>query len=476
MGACTPDSLEVVTPVAEPTQISGKTPKHDTSADDEIGVLRYILVAGAQLPADLEAMVAAAGGSVVQTMPKVGLAVVKSGAQGFEAKAAAITGIRAVLPDLQLQWIPEEDDSAEQLTVLSPPYSTDDDPYFNLQWGHDAVNAPEAWAAGYRGASALVAVLDTGFDTDHPDLEANVVHSLSKSFVPGESVEMNPALPSSHGSHVAGTIAAADNGVGIIGVAPEANLMLVKVLSDRGSGRFSWIINGILYAADNGADVINMSLGAALPKNGIFVNPDGSTDKIPAKYITDITGALQRAITYANQQGTVVIAAAGNAGNNGQTDGSRVYLPSDLSGVLSISATGPIGWAMNPATDLDVLASYSNFGNKVDFAAPGGNFDLFYQKGLTPCDAPVLPGRPCYAYDMVFSLRNNGGYGWSAGTSMASPHAAGVAALIVGKHGGDIKPAQVIAIMKQSADDIYKVGRDPLSGHGRVNAFRAVTQ
>jgi subtilisin family serine protease len=475
LGGCTPDPLELDN--ATTSGVAMQAPKGGGN-DDEVGSMSFILMASTQLPADLEAQVAAAGGTLQRVMPEVGLAVVKANMPGFAEKAAAITGIRSVLPDLHLQWIPTEDQLDDSYLVQSPPFTTDDDPFFNLQWGHSAIDAPEAWAAGYKGEGAVVAVLDTGFDTDHPDLDENVLHGLSMSFVPGESVVFDPALRgsnSSHGSHVAGTIAAADNGVGIIGVAPESKLMLVKVLSDKGSGAFSWIINGIVYAANNDADVINMSLGAALPRDGRFVNKDGSITKIPSNLITDLTVVLQRAITYASQKGALVIAAAGNAANDGQSDGSRIYVPSDMASVLSISATGPIGWIMNPATDLDVLASYSNYGNKVDFAAPGGNFDLFYQIGRQTCDAPVLPGRPCYAYDMVFSLANNG-WSWSAGTSMASPHAAGVAALVYGKLGANANPAQVTAVMKQSADDIFATGHDPLSGNGRVNAFRAVTQ
>lgn len=477
LGGCSSDPLEMDT--LETSGIAVEAPKGGGN-DDEVGSMQHLLVASNQLPADLEAMVTAAGGTLLQVMPEIGLAVVQANTGDFAAKASAISGIRSVIPDLNLQWIPEENELFTDYSVSNPPNSSNDDDRFDLQWGHDAIDAPEAWAAGYSGEGAVVAVLDTGFDTDHPDLDENVLHGLSKSFVPGESVVFDRNLrgnDSSHGSHVAGTIAAADNGVGIIGVAPKAKLMLVKVLSDKGRGAFSWIINGILYAADNGADVINMSLGASLPKDGRFVNADGSITKISSNQITEITGALLRAVNYANQQGTLVIAAAGNNANNGMRDGSQLYVPSDMPNVLSISATGPIGWIMNPTTDLDVLASYSNYGNKVDFAAPGGNFDLYYRDGLTVCDNPVagMSQNYCFRFDMVYSL-TNGGWGWSAGTSMAAPHASGVAALVYGKMGANATPAQVTAALKQSADDIFKTGRDHLSGHGRVNAHKAVMQ
>lgn len=474
LGGCTPDPLELDNSTT--SGVAMQAPKGGGN-DDEVGSMSYMLVATAELPADIAAKVTAAGGTLVKVMPEIGVAVVEANAAGFETKAAGISGIRSVIPDFDLQWIPKETLAADDNAVSSPPNSTEADPLFNLQWGHDAVNAPEAWEAGYMGEGAVVAVLDGGFHTTHPDLAANVLHDKSMSFIAGEPVEFDPALTRlSHGTHVAGTIAAARNGIGVIGVAPQAKVMLVKVLRDAGSGPFSGIVAGILYAANNGADVINMSLGAALPRNGQFFDADGNMIKYPSNLINELILPMQKAITYANQKGVTVIAAAGNDGNNGQTDGSMVYLPSDLTNVLSISATGPVGWIKNPATDLDVLASYSNYGNKVDFAAPGGNFDYYYQVGLERCEAPIMSGQHCFRYDMVYSLTGNGLYAWAAGTSMASPHAAGVAALIVGKHGGNIKPAQVEAILKKSADDIFKVGRDPLSGHGRVNAFRAVMQ
>lgn len=478
LGGCSSDPLEMDNLEAAKTETTQLNERGAASHNEEAGSKRFLLLSETSLPSDLQAKVQAAGGTIVALMPEIGTAIVSSDASDFSTKAATIGGIRSVLPDLNLQWIPEEDDN-DQLSVTTPPFSTNDDPLFNLQWGHTAVQAPQAWHAGYRGEGAVVAVLDTGFDTEHPDLKANILSGLSMSFVPGESVVWNPALRngsrSSHGTHVAGTIAAADNGIGVIGVAPEAKLMLVKVLSDRGRGNISWIVNGIMYAADNGADIINMSLGGSLPRNGQFVNADGTINRYPANLIQEYLLLYKRAVNYATQKGTLVIAAAGNAGNNGQTDKSMVYIPSDVENVLSISATGPVGWGLNSSTDLDVLASYSNFGNKVDFAAPGGNHDLYYQKGLEPCNGPVIPGITCYAYDLVLST-GFGNYYWSAGTSMAAPHASGVAALVAGKHGGNISPKQLTAILKQSADDIFKAGRDPLSGHGRVNALRAVTQ
>jgi subtilisin family serine protease len=159
-----------------------------------------------------------------------------------------------------------------------------------LQWGHTAVDAVGAWNKGQRGAGVRVAVLDSGIDADHPDLASKVNQALSVSFVPGENWNPLPGFYFNLGTHVAGTIAAADNGLGVIGVAPEAELIAVKVLSEfSGSGSFDWLITGIIYAADIDADVINMSLGAVLEKSG-WVEPDGT--RVLGRDVAELKNAI----------------------------------------------------------------------------------------------------------------------------------------------------------------------------------------
>jgi subtilisin family serine protease len=433
-----------------------------------------VLTGGNGLPAGLERGVTQAGGTVTRALPQVGIAVVESAKADFKAKVAKIAGVQAVLPNLTVQWLqPVTAVEGPVAETGNPPFSGDDDFFFDLQWGHTAIEAPAAWDLGSRGAGATVAVLDTGFDLDHPDLAPNIDFARSMNFVAGETLWYARPDPFSHGSHTAGTIAAADNAFGTIGVAPEATLMLVKVLGDQGGGSFGDVISGILWAADQGANVINMSLGATLWKNGFIVNGEVVT----AREVNELKNALARATTYAYQKGVTVIASAGNAANDGDHDKALIHLPSDCPNVISVSATAPIGWATDPLnTFLDNLASYSNYGQSViTVAAPGGDF---IYPGNELCMVAGLV-RPCWVFDLVFSTGSSlnpavARYYWSAGTSMAAPHASGVAALIVGKYGPGIKPAQVEALLRKSADDLGKPGQDDAYGAGRVNAYNAV--
>lgn len=427
----------------------------------------YVLIsATSTLPAGLEAAVAQAGGAVVSADPQIGIAVAVSADANFKARAGKIRGVRSVVPNLTYQFI-SPDEKKVEADFGNPPFSGDDDTRFDLQWGHDAVNAPEAWNAGVFGAGVRVAVLDTGFDLDHPDLAPNINLALSKNFVEGETLSY--ALPDSfsHGTHTAGTIAAADNGFGTIGVAPQAELVLVKVLSDAGSGSFDDIVAAIVYAADVDADIISMSLGAVLVKSG-FCDEEGC---VTAKEVSELRVALSRAVAYANQQGTTVFASEGNEAIDKDHTANLITLPADTPKVISISATAPIGWAVDPLNAfLDYPTSYTNYGKSaVDFAAPGG--DSVYPGNENCLIAGLV--RPCWVFDLVFSTGssldpNVASYYWSAGTSMAVPHAVGVAALLISANGGSMKPAQVEAALRANADDLGKPGNDEFYGQGRV--------
>ena len=261
----------------------------------------------------------AAGGTVTAQLPQVGLAIVEGG-EGFDSAAGAIPGIQSVTRDVQLQWhVPEPEVAPITAEAfMNPPFSGDDDRFFDLQWGHAAVDAAGAWNAGFRGEGATVAVLDSGIYCSHADIAPNLVGGAS--FVPGESF-CNTA-GSSHGTHVAGTILASDNAVGTIGVAPESKLLGVKVLSaSTGSGSFAGIIQGIVWAVDNGANVINMSLGVqgGLPRGGPGANE-----------VAELVNATKRAIQYANANEVLVVASSGNDARDLDKDADVISFPGQL--------------------------------------------------------------------------------------------------------------------------------------------------
>jgi len=388
-------------------------------------------------------------GTVVRTIPQIGIVVVESSDPNFEKKVTKLSNVRSVVPDLSVNWIePIDVDPMTNAVSIG-----DDERFFGLQWGMDAIDAPQAWDAGHQGEGVKVFILDSGIDAEHPDLAPNLNTTLSESFVPGEDWNIQPGFYFNHGTHVAGIVAAADNvstdlNTGVIGVAPKAEIVAVKVLSEfTGSGQFSWINEGIVYAADNGADVINMSLGAVFYKNG--------------KYAQELIHGTQRAIDYAYRKGVTIVVAAGNDYMNADGNRSIIAIPGDLNNVISVSATAPLDWAYDPTTSLDEPASYSNIGRSlIDIAAPGGDFD-------SPNNL--------YFYDMVVSTISSG-WGFAAGTSMASPHVAGVAALIIGKNGGEMAPHEVQKQLFSTADKIDTNGKSVFYGKGRVNAFRAVTE
>ena len=282
-----------------------------------------------------------------------------------------------VVPDLIVNWI------APLMLPMANTSSIGNDEIFSYQWGMDAIDAPKH-GMNYEGAGAKVFILDSGIDADNQDLALNLNTDFMYAFVPGERLEYSPDPGDyfNHGTHVAGIIAAAHNSFGVIGVAPQAEIVAVKVLSEyTGSGAFSWINAGIVHAADNGADVINMRLGAVLNKNGFVYDEEGNLlGRYSPKSIQELIHAQQRAIDYAYRSGVTIVVAAGNDYMNADGNGSTIVLPADLNNVIAVSATAPEGWTYDQTTNLDVIASYSNTGRSlIDVAAPGGDLLNIFQ-------------------------------------------------------------------------------------------------
>lgn len=309
----------------------------------------------------------------------------------------------------EASWLGEllqPQDNDQETTAVTGP----NDPMYSKQWNLHNINVEGAWNQS-KGSGVTVAVIDTGV--------TRVRDLVETEFVPGydfvhDRVEAKD--DNGHGTHVAGTIAqATNNGYGVAGIAYEAKIMPLKVLSDYGGGTVADIAEAIKFAADNGANVINMSLGG------------GGESQL-----------MNDAIEYAHRKGVVIIAAAGNSNAN-----SADY-PARYPHVIGVSALGPDG----------EKAPYSNYGAGVDISAPGGSdAGKILQETIDPENNDVA----------VFQ-----GF---QGTSMASPHVAGVAALV--KASGVNEPDQILEVLKQSVRTIQD---DSLNyyGAGQLNAEAAV--
>jgi subtilisin family serine protease len=449
-----------------------------------------ILAEDSSLPSSLSDDVAARGGAVVGTLPQIGVAFVTSDDPDFIANMSGADGIKAVIPDLLMEFDhPTPDD--ELLDHGSRPGAGFFD---NLTWGIHAVGAPAAWAAGNRGAGVRVAVLDAGIDAGHPDLAPNINAELSRSFFPCilgncdgdvEDWRITPGFYFNHGTHVAGTIAATGD-LGVTGVAPDAELVVIKVCTEFADACFtSSMVEGLVYAADVGADLANMSIGGLRYMRNDFV-PWCRSEGYPASvcgrmaryyvtgqddYVANTILVFKRAFQYAREGGTTVIVAAGNNGMDADRSKDVKLAFADFPHTIAVSALGPVGWCLDPSTNLDGPAYYTNTGRSViDVAAPGGNwYGLFLGSPYT--DLCTLGGftLPAFVFDGVLSTVA-GGWGWQEGTSMAAPHATGVAALLVNAHGGSMSPAQVERALKRAAEDLGSRGHDPIYGAGRVSA------
>jgi lantibiotic leader peptide-processing serine protease len=440
-----------------------------------------ILSKGQNLPNNFERSIANAGGEIVKTFPEIGVAVAVARSSDFYAKANLISGIESITPDFILQYTEEPEMMGEDMVVESSGagstvFNYQTATFDGWQWAPKAINAPEAWEAGVTGEGVRVAVLDGGFHSSHMDLAPNLDFNSSTSTVPGFAWNQDTGT-FWHGTHVAGIVAAAGNG--IVGIAPNATIIGVKTLHN-GSGAFAWILEAILYASrpqsegGAGAQVINMSLGATINKGGNWES------KAFRDYFRNLQKSYDRATRYAYNNGVTVIASAGNGATNFDDAKELFKLPAQNQHVLSISATGPTGWGFGNK-NFSLLAYYSDYGKSlVDFAAPGGNAALLVIDGNnSPCTiegSNRTSTRGCFVFDQVLSTirgTSNGSYNWSQGTSMASPAAAGVVALMMQANGGHMTPAQVGARLKQTSTDLGTPGNDEFYGHGFVNAAKA---
>ncbi len=479
-------------------------------ASAQAAAKRYIVVgAGNTLPGGFEALINAAGGQVVSQLDEIGVAVVESADPGFAYAAGGIAGVQGVAEDRAILLAPPDVDEVVVAESLDPEAAQIEGQggvsamFFPVQWNLKNIGVPAAWNAKGKGDPRVkVALLDTGIDYGHVDLRGKVDMdpTHSKSFIP-EPV-LNGTAPfmdmNGHGTHVAGIIAG--NGKFIAGIAPQVTLIAVKVADKTGTAKWSTILPGILHAANVGADIINMSFGGCLVKNGrvdpndpLFgkCDPGSARDKDKLLEGLNLIAALNRAVNYAHDKGALLVASTGNDSINWDRAGNVMKLPAQLPHVVAVSATGPQFGQDQTSNNMAVclLAScspgtYSDYGMSiVSLAAPGGSATT-YRPPITLINPnngkPVTINWPL---DWITSTCSRAVVGCSSGsgvqarvgTSMAAAHVTGVAALIDSAAGGTLSGDQIMNILMQSADDFGKPGKDEWYGFGRINAYLAVT-
>lgn len=409
---------------------------------------RYVVAMqeGAEREALIQA-IEAAGGHVSADLDQIGVLQVEATDPGF------LEAVRA-RPEVAVAGLNQRHRYVGKLVAskggdldgqMPPKTGPGGEPLSGYQWGLDAGHVPEAWTSGFKGRGTVVAVLDSGVDASNRDLAANLDMAHGRSFVPSEPdlVDYN-----GHGSHVAGIIAAAQNGYGVVGVAPEATILPVKVLDKTGYGEDWDILKGINYAVGQGASIINLSLSGLVERNSA-----GAHER----------SAYASAIRYAQSRGAIVVTASGNEGLEFPSQDAYV-LPAEAGEALVIGATGPVN-GQNPLTS----AFYSNYGQGfLSLVAPGGGMG-FDTSTMTPIVTKT---------DLVLSTwstkavpREEMGFKFGptehmflGGTSMATAYVSGVAALARSSH-GPVKPALLKDILikaVQAPADASHYGAGPI--------------
>jgi subtilisin family serine protease len=442
---------------ASPTAGPVSTPVPIATPDGVVS--SYILNARIANPGQtrlVERAVAAAGGVVVQSWPQIGVVVAHADVSTFrddvrEAGGKAVQSVGATRTVPVTEGTPDElgatwgrgasgykrdaKKAANGDVGAEATEATASDPREGEQWDLRMIKADQAHAITDGNRNVLVGVIDSGIDPDHPDLAANIDVADSVNCTdagrPDTSATGWYPTTSDHGTHVAGTIAAARNGVGIVGVAPNVRLASVKVVNDAGFIYPEYAVCGFVWAGSHHMDVTN---------NSYYVDPfefycEDQPDQYAAKE------AVRRAVAWSTEQGVVHAAAAGNSSydlanktvdNGSPDDGTPVQrtinndcqdIPTELDGVVTVASLQqfPAG------TGQSRLSSFSNRGlGVIDVAAPGSS--------------------------ILSTIVANNGYGLKSGTSMASPHVAGVLALMKSAHPG-WSPAKMVAELRAQADD-----------------------
>ncbi|MFF2962408.1 S8 family serine peptidase [Streptomyces sp. NPDC057963] len=439
--------------------------------------------------------IADAGGTILIAYDQVGVIVVHSSNPDFARTIRKVPGVQSAGATRTAPLVAQSTTDIGTTKVLSAKEVTNSqaaegqDPLESLQWDMRAIKADKAHKKTLGSHDVTVAVIDTGVDDTHPDLAPNFNREASVNCVSGKPNTADGAWRpgassgSAHGTHVAGEIAAAKNGIGMTGVAPGVQVAGIKVSDPEDYVYTEAVVCGFVWAAEHHVDVTNSS----------YYTDPWNFDCLDDADQQALVDAATRASQYAEREGTVNVAAAGNeshdldadsitdpASPNDGTPVDRVIdphkcldIPAQLPGVVTVSATGAKG----------IKSSFSNYGlNVIDVAAPGGD------------SSPYQPPAPPATDGRILGTLPGGTWAYKAGTSMASPHVAGVAALIKSTH-PHATAGQVKALLYSQADatpctDPYDIDSDGkidavckgLKNHngfygvGIVNALNAVTK
>jgi subtilisin family serine protease len=466
---------------------AGRLPVPGTTAEPA----RY-LVGFDGTPEISASVIAASGGAVVDAIPSMNVLVLDGVTNPDALRLAQPKYIEAEF-DATVEPIASDVTPLDQIEVVP---RQDETPWFatNVMWDMKDIHAEDGWARTSGGFGTRACIVDTGIDANHQELQGRVEKRAN--FVTSPAAERVPEMiydPNGHGSHVSGTIAGA--GVVVSGVAPLATVLGARVLNSLGSGSETAIVNGINWCVENGANVINMSLG------GIRYKGTAAYISSPITY----GAAIQNAI----DNGVVVVTAAGNS-NLYLPNPAKITVPAQVAGTIIVGATGPLtkstapappAWdAFNPAQvwrGPDTKAYYSNYGPAVHVFAPGGRGGIPYTE-IYRTVGGVSQGGPndqiwslCSGQTGQFGNANTSGnvpssatancmgttnrYIAYAGTSMAAPHVAGMAAVLYGELGGVRSVANRVRVENCIKTQTDNIGPAETYGLGRINVQKAIT-